>query len=72
MTSGANGLFYGNAAQLGIEALAVAAVVIYSFVVSYILLKLIDAVIGLRVSAEEELIGLDLSQHSEVGYSLSE
>jgi len=69
-SGGANGLFYGNAAQLGIQALAVAAVILYSFVVSYILLKIIDAVVGLRVSDKDEITGLDLSQHSEVGYSL--
>jgi Amt family ammonium transporter len=40
----------------------------YSFVVTWVLLRLTDALVGLRVSADEEDIGLDLSQHGERGY----
>jgi len=43
---------------------------VYSFVLTFIILKVVDATIGLRVSDEEELTGLDLSQHREVGYNL--
>jgi len=46
--------------------------VVYSFVVSFILLKLIDALIGLRVSEKDEVIGLDLTQHHERAYTLVE
>jgi Amt family ammonium transporter len=67
---GANGLFYGNPAQLGIQLIDALAVIAFSLVGSLIILKLIDRFIGLRVSPEEELQGLDLSQHSEVGYTL--
>ncbi len=42
----------------------------YSFILSYGLLKLIDKVIGLRVSADNENIGLDLTQHSESAYTV--
>jgi Amt family ammonium transporter len=42
----------------------------FSFVASYILLKLVDAVIGLRVSEHEERVGLDLTQHKESGYTV--
>ncbi len=54
----------------GVSALAVAAVLIYSFVVSYGLLKVLDKLMGLRVSREDEMMGLDLSEHGEAGYSL--
>lgn len=63
-----NGLFNGNPNLLLYQAISVAAAAGYSFVVSFVLLKVIDATIGLRVSDEEEEIGLDLSQHGERGY----
>ncbi|MGQ9687368.1 MAG: ammonium transporter [Desulfobaccales bacterium] len=68
--AGADGLFFGNPAQLGIQALAVVATVIYSFVLSLILLKLVDVIMGLRVAKENEVAGLDLSEHQETGYNL--
>jgi Amt family ammonium transporter len=67
--NGANGLFFGNAGQLGIQFVAVAATAIYTFVLSYVLLKVIDKIFGLRVSEHEEISGLDLSQHDETAYS---
>jgi Amt family ammonium transporter len=68
--AGSNGLLHGGSASvLGIQAAAVVATIVYSFTVSFILLKVVDAVVGLRVSEEEEETGLDLSQHSEVGYA---
>ncbi len=67
-SAGANGLFFGNPKQLGIQALSVLSAWVYSFVVSFIILKVLDAVMGLRLSEEDESTGLDLSQHGEVGY----
>jgi Amt family ammonium transporter len=67
--NGANGLFFGNAGQLGIQFIAVAATAVYTFVLSYILLKVIDKCFGLRVSEQEEISGLDLSQHDETAYT---
>ena len=67
---GANGLFYGNPKLLAIQALAVAVSLVYSFAVSYGLLKLLDKTMGLRLGDENESLGLDLSQHGEAGYSL--
>ena len=67
--AGANGLFFGNAKLLAIQALAVAAVLVYSFVVTYGLLKVLDKVMGLRLSREDEMMGLDLSEHGEAGYN---
>jgi len=68
--AGGDGLFFGNPAQLGIQAIAVLVTLVFSFVVSFILLKILDATMGLRVSTEEEVAGLDISEHSEVGYNL--
>ncbi|GIW09294.1 MAG: ammonium transporter [Dehalococcoidia bacterium] len=65
-SAGANGVLAGNPAQLGIQALAVAATGAFSFGMTFILLKLLDKVMGLRVSPEEEAAGLDISLHGEV------
>jgi len=63
-----NGLLYGNGGLLVSQVISVAAAAAYSFVVSFGLLKLVDATIGLRVTVEEEEVGLDLTQHGERGY----
>ncbi|MDA8078429.1 MAG: ammonium transporter [Nitrospiraceae bacterium] len=68
--SGADGLFFGNPGQLLIQAAAILSVVVYSFVVTLILLKLVEITAGLRVSEEDEVLGLDISQHEESGYTL--
>jgi Amt family ammonium transporter len=68
--AGADGLFYGNPGQLGIQALAVVVTLVYSFVISYILFKILDATMGLRITTEDEVRGLDISEHQETGYSL--
>ncbi len=67
-SAGGNGLFYGNPKQLGVQAIAVGATLVYSFVVTSILLKVLDMTMGLKVDAEEESLGLDYSQHGESGY----
>jgi Amt family ammonium transporter len=64
------GLFYGNPAQLGIQALAVVVVSAFAFGGSYLLLRLVDVFSPLRVSPKEEDEGLDLSQHGEEAYQL--
>jgi len=68
--AGADGLFFGNPRQLLVQLISIAIVAVFSFVVSLVLLKVIDWTIGLKVSDEEELMGLDLSQHEETGYQL--
>jgi len=68
--AGADGLLSGNARQLAVQALAVAVVWVYAFVMTWVILKVLDRVMGVRVSPVEELVGLDLSQHSEAGYRL--
>jgi Amt family ammonium transporter len=67
---GADGLFYGNPEQLWIQLVGAVVVIAFSLVVSTILFKLTDKLVGLRVSEEEEIQGLDITQHSEVGYTL--
>lgn len=69
-SAGKDGLFFGNPQLLGIQAMDALTTIAYSVVVTFIILKVVDLVIGLRVSEEEEEQGLDLTQHSEIGYSL--
>lgn len=64
------GLAYGNPSQLGIQALAVAATFVYSFIMTLILAKIVDVAVGLRVSSAEETQGLDISLHEEQAYIL--
>jgi Amt family ammonium transporter len=67
--AGENGLFFGNPGLFGVQAVAVLVTWVYAFVVTLVLLKVLDWTLGLRVSEEEEEMGLDLSQHSETGYN---
>jgi ammonium transporter, Amt family len=65
------GLFYGGGlAQLGKQAIAVAAVGGYSFVISYLLGRLIDGIMGFRVENDDEQRGIDLVEHAESAYEL--
>jgi len=67
---GADGLFFGNPGQLWIQFVSVVATWVYCFGVSYVLFKITDIVVGLRVTPDQEAQGLDVSQHSETGYQL--
>src|ERR1700722_1771438 len=69
-SAGADGLLNGNPRQLLVQAIAVAASVAFAFVGSLVLLKITDAIVGLRVDEEAESLGLDLSEHEENGYAL--
>jgi ammonium transporter, Amt family len=70
MTGGAQGLFYnGGFALLGKQALAAVVVAAYAFVVSYVLAKVIDLVMGFRITAEDETTGVDFTQHAETAYA---
>ncbi|MDD3906127.1 MAG: ammonium transporter [Candidatus Omnitrophica bacterium] len=68
--AGNNGLFFGNPGQLGVQFIGVAATMVYSIAVTFVLLKVLDAVIGLRVSDDDEVVGLDITQHEESAYTL--
>lgn len=67
--AGANGLFFGNPAQLGIQAMALLVTIVFVFVGTLLILAIVSAITGLRVTEEEEQTGLDLSQHDEKAYS---
>jgi Amt family ammonium transporter len=68
--AGNDGLFFGNSAQLGVQFVAVAATWILAFVGTIIILSILKALMGLRVTEEAEQMGLDLSQHNERAYTL--
>lgn len=68
--AGNNGLFFGNPGLFTTQLIGVAAAVAYSVIVTFVLLKVIDMTIGLRVTDEEEVVGLDITQHEESAYTL--
>jgi len=70
--AGADGLFFGNPKQFLIQAIAVLITIAYTFIVTFIIYKLVDLIIGIRVTEKEELIGLDLTQHRERAYTVLE
>ncbi|HZR08305.1 MAG TPA: ammonium transporter [Myxococcales bacterium] len=68
--AGGDGLFHGNAAQLGTQLIAIVATVALAAPMTWVILKVVDALVGVRVGADDEMTGLDLSQHSENAYVL--
>jgi len=68
-SAGNNGLLFGNPGQLWTQILAVLVTLLYSFVITFVLLKLLSP-LGLRVTEQEEEEGLDLAIHGEEGYRL--
>jgi Amt family ammonium transporter len=70
-SAGANGLLSGGGfALLGKQFIGVGATIVFSFAVSFIILKLLDATMGIRVSDDVEVSGLDIAEHAETGYEL--
>jgi len=67
-SAGADGLLFGNAMQLVRQLIGVAVVGVFAFAATWILGKVVDITIGLRVSETEEMVGLDISQHGERAY----
>ncbi|MCX5714543.1 MAG: ammonium transporter [Candidatus Omnitrophica bacterium] len=70
--AGADGLFFGNPRQFLIQAIAVLTTLVYSFVVTLVIYKLVDFIVGVRVKDKDEEIGLDLTQHRERAYTILE
>jgi ammonium transporter, Amt family len=68
-SSGADGLFFGNPGQLFIQFVSVIVTMVFAFVMSLILLKVVDLLVGIRVNSEDEERGLDISLHNETGYT---
>lgn len=69
-SAGNDGLLFGNPSLLWNQLISVGAAWVYSFIVTFAILKILDLTLGLRISEEEESDGLDLSQHGESGYTL--
>jgi Amt family ammonium transporter len=67
-SAGQDGLFYGNPKQLMVQLIMIGAVAGFSMICTWIILKIIDVVMGLRVTKDEEQEGLDVSQHGEKAY----
>jgi len=70
--AGNNGLFFGNPHQLYVQAVAVGATLLYAIVGTFLIYKIIDATIGMRVVGKDEDLGLDLTQHRERAYTVLE
>ena len=68
---GVNGLFFGNPGQFVSQLISVVATIAFCFVMTFIILKVLDAIVGIRVAEEDEIAGLDLALHGETGYNLS-
>ena len=66
--AGPEGFLYGNPMQLGIQAIGVAVAAVLGFVGTIVIMKIINATMGLKVKEEEEDIGLDITQHAERAY----
>jgi len=71
-SGGADGLLLGNAKLLLIQVVYLIVCIVYALVVTWILYKVVDALVGMRVDKESELIGLDLTQHNESAYTVLE
>jgi len=70
--AGADGFFFGNPRQLWVQLLAVVVTIVYTFITTYIIYKVVDKFIGIRVTGKEEAMGLDLTQHNERAYTMLE
>ncbi len=69
---GADGLFYGNAEQFFVQLKAVGITAVFAFAMTFVLLKLVNVLVPVRVSETEERVGLDVAEHCETGYTLIE
>jgi ammonium transporter, Amt family len=67
---GANGLFFGNPGQFVTQAIGAGAAIAYSVALTFVILKVIDLTVGLRVDIDDETQGLDVTSHGEVGYNI--
>jgi Amt family ammonium transporter len=69
-SAAADGLLRGNPKQLVNQMVAVAATWIFAMLMTFIIVKVVDLCVGLRVTADDEILGLDSTQHGESGYNL--
>ena len=68
--AGSDGLFFGNPGQLWTQIVAVLVTMVYSFIATLIILYIIKAIMGVRVSEEDEFVGCDTSEHGETAYNI--
>jgi Amt family ammonium transporter len=68
--AGNDGLFFGNPGQLWIQIVAILATIVYSLVVTLIILYVVKAIVGLKVTEEDEVVGCDTSEHGETAYNI--
>jgi Amt family ammonium transporter len=66
---GHTGLLYGNTTQFIAQLVGAGSAMLYAFVLTFVLVKLVELTVGLRVTEEEEYVGLDLAQHGERAYT---
>jgi len=64
-----SGAFYGNPKQLGIQLIAIVVTLVYSGVLTAVIFKIVEKTLGIRANDEEEILGLDLTQHDEIAYN---
>jgi Amt family ammonium transporter len=72
VTGGAQGSLYGDWHQLWVQLIATGFTIAFSAIMTFILFKIVDAIVGIRVTKEEESVGLDISQHGELAYTEDE
>ena len=70
--AGNNGLLFGNAHQLLVQSLSLVVAVAFAVIMTFIIFKIVDALIGMRVEEKNEIVGLDLTQQSEAAYTVIE
>ncbi len=70
--SGADGLLFGNLHQFGVQCLMLGVTIVFAAIMTVIIFKIVDALIGMRVEEQNEIIGLDLTQQSEAAYTVIE
>jgi Amt family ammonium transporter len=70
--AGADGLFFGNPKQLLIQLLLIIITPIFAAVMTWIIFKVVDGLVGMRVEKKDEIVGLDLTQQSESAYTVIE
>jgi Amt family ammonium transporter len=70
--AGNNGLLFGNAHQLLVQSLSLIVAVAFAVIMTFIIFKIVDALVGMRVEEKNEIVGLDLTQQSEAAYTVIE
>ncbi len=70
--AGADGLLFGNLHQFGVQFLMLVVTIAFAAIMTFIIFKIVDAIIGMRVEENNEIIGLDLTQQSEAAYTVIE